>query len=173
LPRIISLGTLLDGAEGPIRFVDYLQGHGPDFLEACRQRGLEGVVSKRCQSLYAGRRTADWLKTKCLREAEFVVGGFVPKGRRGVASLLLGWFDDQARLVYAGSVSVGVLAAPKELAEILAVLARSTRAFARTRQKMDRASRWIEPRLIASVKYLDWTADGLLRQPVLQGLRPL
>jgi bifunctional non-homologous end joining protein LigD len=168
-----ALAEVLRRAQAPICYVDYIQGHGPEFFEACHERGLEGIVSKRCKSRYTGRRTNDWLKTKCLRLGEFVVGGFVPQGRTGVGSLLVGQFDEQSRLLYVGSVSAGVRAVPRDLPAVLQALAQESRSFVRQRgQKIDRASRWVEPRLIASVKYLDWTEDGMLRQPVLQAVRP-
>ena len=113
-----------------------------------------------------------WLKAKCFREAEFVVGGFIPEGRAGVASLLVGQFDDESRLIFAGAVGTAVKAAPRDLPAVLHAIAQKEQVFARTRQKMDRTSRWVEPRLVASVRYLDWTADGLLREPVLRGVRP-
>src|SRR5262249_23331818 len=81
------LAHLLRDSQGPICFVDYIQGHGREFFEVCKQRGLEGIVSKRCTSRYLGRRSDDWRKVKCFREAEFLVCGFVPEGRAGIGSL--------------------------------------------------------------------------------------
>ncbi len=63
-----ALAAVRRGSQGPICYVDYLQGQGREFFEACRERGLEGIVSRR-HSRYAGRRSADWLKVKCFREA--------------------------------------------------------------------------------------------------------
>jgi bifunctional non-homologous end joining protein LigD len=85
----------------------------------------------------------------------------------------VGQFDEQARLMCVGSVSTGVKFLPADLPAVLQALTQESRSFVRQRgQKIDRASRWVEPRLIASVRYLDWTEDGLLRQPILQGVRP-
>jgi bifunctional non-homologous end joining protein LigD len=171
LERKDILAQLLHGSQGPICYVDYIQGHGREFFEVCKQRGLEGIVSKRCHSHYTCRRSDNWRKVKCLREAEFVVGGFVPEGRTGIASLLVGQLDDESRLVYVGSVSAGVRAA-RGLDAVLPAMTQERSGLLRRRShKIDRATRWVAPLLIATVRYLDWTADGLLRQPVLCGLK--
>ena len=94
---------------GVVRFGDHIEGRGGAvFEEACLQR-LEGVVSKRADGTYAGRRTRSWIKTKCGRRQEFVVGGFSePSGaRRGFGALLLGVYDREGALRYAGRVGSG------------------------------------------------------------------
>jgi bifunctional non-homologous end joining protein LigD len=128
-------------------------------------------VSKRCTSRYVGRRSDDWRKVKCFREADFVVGGFVPEGRTGIGSLLVGSLDAESRLVYVGSVSAGVRVAQGLEAVLPLLMQDKSRLVRRRGHKIDRATRWVAPHLIATVRYLDWTADGLLRQPVLCGLR--
>jgi bifunctional non-homologous end joining protein LigD len=47
-----------------IRFNEHMEGDGPTaFAHACKL-GLEGIVSKRKDSVYRSGRSADWLKMK-------------------------------------------------------------------------------------------------------------
>ena len=76
-----------------IRFGDHLTGKGAQvFAIACRH-GLEGIVAKRADSRYVERRTSDWVKIKCLKRQEFVVGGWTEPGgsRSSLGALLLGY----------------------------------------------------------------------------------
>lgn len=71
-----SLQDLLSGSGDPrIQYVDHVVGNGEEFLNHCRDLGLEGIVSKRRQSVYRSGRSGCWLKTKCVRLQPFVVGG--------------------------------------------------------------------------------------------------
>ena len=75
---------------------------------ACRL-GLEGIIAKRKTSTYVSRRSPDWIKLKCAHRQEFVIGGYTdPKGsREGIGSLLLGYYDEDKNLQYAGNVGTG------------------------------------------------------------------
>ena len=89
-------------------YSDHVAGSGPEvFREACGA-GLEGVISKRSDSLYRSGRSKDWLKTKCGKRAEFVIGGYSRSTAkdRAFSSLLLGTFND-GELVFAGKVGTG------------------------------------------------------------------
>ncbi len=93
---------------GPLRFTPHRVGAGEQaYAEACR-RGDEGVIAKRADAGYAGGRSADWLKFKCVRDQEFVIGGYTaPKGSRAeLGALLVGYYDG-GDLVYAGKVGTG------------------------------------------------------------------
>ncbi len=66
------------------------------------------MISKRSDSLYRSGRSKDWLKTKCGKRAEFVIGGYSRSTAkdRAFSSLLLGTFKD-GELVFAGKVGTG------------------------------------------------------------------
>ena len=84
-------------------------GHGDEFFKQACTLGLEGAVCKRADSLYRdGVRTRDWVKVKCTRRQEMVIGGFTdPQGSRsGFGALLLGIYDD-GKLRYSGKVGTG------------------------------------------------------------------
>jgi bifunctional non-homologous end joining protein LigD len=100
--RKATLQDLL-GSRDPVRFCDHVAGRGKAFYESVREAGLEGIVAKRHSSIYRGGLIGDWLKIKCLRTHQFVVGGWIPApgSSRRIAALLLGEFMDGA-LHYVG-----------------------------------------------------------------------
>lgn len=67
---------------------------------------LDGVVCKDVNEPYRSGERAGMIKVKNFRTADCVVGGFrVSADGRGVASLLLGLYDDQKKLNYVGHLS--------------------------------------------------------------------
>ena len=159
---------------GRVRYSDHIEGSGAEVLAAACRNGLEGVVSKRAGDAYAGLRTRSWLKAKCARRQEFVIGGYTePAGARiGLGALLLGTYEDGA-LRFAGRVGTGFdEAALRHLAARLAKLEQARPPFADTpRGAAAREVHWVAPELVAKVSFSEWTADGRLRQPVFRGLR--
>jgi bifunctional non-homologous end joining protein LigD len=159
--------------KGPIRFNPHRRGeHGEElFREACR-KGLEGVIAKRADSPYTGRRSRDWLKLKCHAEQELVIGGFTaPKGSRtDLGALLVGYNEDGA-LRYAGKVGTGFdQATLKELGAQLRELERRESPFAPFKP-IPPSTRWVRPELVAQIGFAEWTRGGRLRQPRFLGLR--
>lgn len=148
--------------------------HRPDELvvAACKM-GLEGVIGKRRDARYVSRRSPDWIKLKCGLRQEFVIGGFTdPKGSRtGIGALLLGTYDEDGVLRYAGNVGSGFNhASLAELARRLDAL-RSDRSPFAPRAVPGRKHHWVEPVLVAEVSFSEWTSAGAVRHPVFQGLR--
>lgn len=175
LQRKELLRALLDGAPagGPLRFAEHLLGEVEAFHEAACAQGLEGVVAKRVDRPYPVGRTKDWLKIKCRRSQEFVIGGYtVPEGaRQGFGALLVGYYDGD-RLVYAGRVGSGY--SDKLLASMRAQLDKLVRddaPFDKPPRLTGLTARWVEPVLVAEVDFAEWTKDNRLRQPSFQGLR--
>ena len=151
---------------------DHLVGHGDAFLAAVAEMGLEGIVAKRLASRYAGRRSPDWIKVKCDRRQEFVVGGYTePQGSRaGFGALHVGLYEGE-KLVYVTKVGTGFDAAGIEgMMRTLAPLARATSPFA-ARSPAGKGHHWVEPRLVCEVRFTEWTRDGGLRHPTFLGLR--
>src|SRR5690606_21659112 len=91
-----------------IRYTDHIVGHGPEFFQQACQLGLEGIISKKMDSLYRGGRGSIWVKSKCSTQEEFLVCGYTrPNGtRKGFGALLLGAWND-GELVYTGRVGTG------------------------------------------------------------------
>jgi bifunctional non-homologous end joining protein LigD len=146
---------------------------GEALNKAALASGLEGVVGKRKDSRYeAGRRSTSWLKVKSTHSEEFVVGGYTKgKGsREPLGALLVGYWDD-GKLRYASHVGSGfdedsLSAVQKKLAP----LERRTCPFAE-KPELHSPTTWVEPRLVAEVRYQNWTDDGYLRAPVFLRLR--
>ena len=135
--------------------------------------GFEGVVAKRVDSRYEpGRRSTAWRKVKHQRRQEFVVGGWVTgEGSRAgrIGALLIGYYDDGA-LRYAGRVGTGFTEAELDrLAGLLAGLATDTSPF--SDRGLPRDARFVEPALVAEVRFTEWTTGGRARQPAYLGLR--
>lgn len=147
----------------------------PDGLTAYRlaqRRGWEGIIAKDDAALYEpGRRSRSWLKVKCRREAEFVIGGFTaPTGQRWhFGALLVGLFDGPA-LRFVGKVGTGF--SRKTLADLSARMrALRTDASPFRPAPRERGVTWVRPKLVAQIAFAEWTAAGRLRQPVFLGLR--
>jgi bifunctional non-homologous end joining protein LigD len=167
----------LDGIEEVAGFDDGLQ-----LLAAARQHGLEGVVAKKRDSIYEpGIRVRTWLKVKTSLSDEFIVVGYtLGTGNRteSLGSLILGTHDANGKLRYAGHVGTGFNAGA--LADVLArlkPLRRPTSPLDEPVPRGDAASRaggaavWVEPTLVAEVKFSERTDDGRLRHPVFLRLR--
>ena len=145
---------------------------GPLLASACRM-GLEGVIGKKLSSTYAGRRSADWIKIKCKNRQEFVVVGYTPGAgsRAEFGALLLGVNDDTGKLRFVGKVGTGF--DQHSLQQIGAALARlpSVDAPFNNVAGIDRTATWVEPTLVAEVRFAAWTANGRLRHAVFHALR--
>ena len=69
---------------GVARYGDHVRGRGAAFLEAAASRGSRASWPSARQSAYVARRSDAWLKIKCQRRQEFVIGGYTdPQGSRG------------------------------------------------------------------------------------------
>ena len=156
----------------PLRTTEQVRGDGAALLaDACRD-GWEGLIAKRAGSRYVSTRSRDWLKLKCTKGQELVIGGFTaPRGSRtDLGALLVGHYED-GELRYAGKVGTGFTRATlHELAERLAPLVRDTSPFA-PEKGLPRAATWVEPELVAQIAFMEWTPDGRLRHPSFLGLR--
>jgi len=156
----------------PVQFSEHIEGNGEQVLNALCSAGHEGVIAKRANSRYVGERTKSWLKIKCLKRQEFVIGGWRPsEKKRTFASLLLGAWDDD-KFVYHGRVGTGF--SEKDAAALQAALdkrARKDSPFVNAPRDIARVARWVEPELVAEIAYTEVTPDGALRHPSFLGLR--
>jgi bifunctional non-homologous end joining protein LigD len=167
------LQELLDFAD-PLRFTEHRVGDGVGFYaEACRL-GWEGLIAKRAGAPYQAGRTKDWLKFKCENNQELVIGGFTdPQGSRtGLGALLLGYYDSDGRLVYAGKVGTGFNQQTLDLLHTeLSSMEQDRSPFEAGDLPRERGVHWTRPGLVAQIGFSEWTTDGRLRHPRFQGLR--
>ena len=146
---------------------------GPEFFAQACAAGLEGIVSKRADRPYISGRGKDWLKIKCLRGEEFVIGGYSRSDVKGkpFSSLLLGTFED-GTLAYSGKVGTGFDAADFErLARKFQPLERARSPFEEVPREERKGAVWLEPKLVAQIAFTERTRDGRLRHPSFKGLR--
>lgn len=145
---------------------------GKSVFNAMCEGGHEGMIAKRVDGRYVGDRTKGWLKIKCTRRQEFVIGGWRPSDNgRGMASLILGTYE-KGQFVYRGRVGTGFSEAMKD--KIMAQLEKrrvAKPAFASVPRDIARKAMWVRPELVAEVAYAEITPDGSLRHASFQGLR--
>jgi len=156
-----------------LRISRQVRGDGQALYDQALERGWEGLIAKRADSLYrSGKRTPDWKKLKIVREQEFVVAGWTdPRHARSYfGALLLGVYAG-GDLVYVGHTGTGFN--EKELARVMALLGplETTECPFKKCPKTNERPHWARPELIAQIKFTEWTADDKLRHPVYLGLR--
>jgi bifunctional non-homologous end joining protein LigD len=155
----------------------YSRGGGADLFAASKEQGLEGIVAKRLDSVYEpGRRSTAWIKVKNASMQEVVIGGWRPgQGSRAgtIGSLLLG-IPGPDGLEYVGQVGTGFTRQMlDDLYRRLRADERKTSPFGGELPARDRKdAHWVRPRLVAEVRFGEWTKDGRLRHPSWRGLRP-
>ena len=158
---------------GAVRLTPVGRGPFAPLLEDACRRGEEGLIAKRIASRYRHGRSTDWLKLKCVRDQELLVGGWTDPsgGRQRFGALLLGYRED-GRLRYAGKVGTGfdtrMLA---RVAEELARRARPECPFAREDRALIPKAHWVEPTLVVQVGFGEWPEGALLRHPRFLGIR--
>lgn len=156
----------------PLRYTPHRVQHGEAAYRAACARGDEGVIAKLADAPYTGRRSPNWLKFKCVRDQEFVIGGYTaPKGSRiGLGALLVGYYDG-GDLVYAGKVGTGFDEATlRSLHNRLSAIEQDSSPFDRGSVR-ETGIHWVRPELVAQVGFTEWTRDGKLRHPRYTGLR--
>jgi bifunctional non-homologous end joining protein LigD len=175
LPKVLNQSGVLMSMELP--------GTPAQVIEAVQSLGLEGVIAKRRTSRYTpGERHTAWVKLKLDKQQEFVIGGYRP-GPNGVDALLVGFYDG-SDLRFAGKIRAGFT--PHVRREVFANLKplqigrcpfvdlpnskTSHWGGGVTPDEMNEM-RWLRPRLVAQVRFVEWTADGHLRHPAFLGLR--
>lgn len=165
--RKALLKTLLEGASSAIQFSDHVEGQGGALFEQAIDRGLEGLVSKRADSIYSGSRSGTWLKIKAPKTGHFVIAGYTASPNAGGigAIAVAEWVGDD--LVYRGKVGTGFDAADMAgLLERLRALEGGDRLEGFPKEVIP-----VKPLLTARIQYAVVTSDGMLRHAVFRGLR--
>ncbi len=156
-----------------VRLSEHMETGGEKLLREACKLGAEGIVSKLGSSLYKSGRSNDWVKTKCLHEQEFIVGGFTlpTNGIHGVGALLLGYYRD-GKLIYAGRTGTGFTQKThKLLRDQLETLRKRDKPFRSVPPDAVKGVIWVAPKLVVQVRFANWTADDLVRQAAFLGVR--
>jgi bifunctional non-homologous end joining protein LigD len=180
------LEKLSGDADDPIRYSGAIGSDAEPLLDEVKRRGLEGLIGKQRNSVYEpGRRSGAWIKLKCVREQEFVIGGYTPPqgARKHFGAILVGYYDKN-KLVFAGKVGTGFTT--KSLSMLYKKLQKEARddcPFVDLPSKqngqwvqgitpsMMKKMHWVNPKFVAQIKFAEWTRDGKLRAPVFLALR--
>lgn len=169
-----TLRSLMKDAPQNLHYSQHVKGKGKESLNAACELGMEGIIGKKADSRYTGRRNGDWIKVKCEQRQDFVIGGFSlsAKKTRGVSSLLLGVYEDH-ELVYVGRAGTGFSQSDlQDLENRFKDLKRVEPPFQfAPKPKANETITWLEPELVAEIKFTEWTKDNLLRQASFKGLR--
>lgn len=174
--RRAILKALIEPIDDPVlRYSQDFDFHADDLLKSACDMALEGIIGKRIDSTYVSGRSASWIKLKCRRRQEFVIGGYSePSGSRGqFGALLLGVYDTHGKLQYAGRVGSGfdhatLVAVKKELDK------REVKRmpFASEPQERSRTPvHWVKPELVAECNFAEWTKERIVRQASFVSLR--
>jgi bifunctional non-homologous end joining protein LigD len=174
IDRKKTLEDLMQDVPKNLYYSRHVIGKGKESFRAACEAGLEGIIGKKADSVYSQSRNGSWIKLKCAKRQEFVIGGytFSDKKARGISSLLLGVYEDR-KFVYAGRAGTGLSETDvKDLLDKFAGIKRKEPPFqiapkARSHEKIT----WLEPELVAEIQFFQWTKKNLLRQASFKGLR--
>ena len=155
-----------------IKLSEHIEADGERFFKEIEKFHLEGMMAKRAASTYVQKRSADWLKVKTVQRSEVVIGGYTqPRGGRSHFGALVVGLYREGKLHYVAHVGGGF--SDRRLAQVFALLQPLKTgkspfvAVPRTNEPVQ----WLKPKLVAEVKFSEWTADSHLRHPIFLGLR--
>lgn len=168
------LEDLMENAPGNLYYSRHVRGNGQACFAAACESGMEGIIGKKCGSKYSGTRNGDWIKLKCDKRQEFIIGGYTVSSKKagGISSLLLGVYEGND-LMYVGRAGTGIdNSSEKELLTRFTSLVRDTPPFRDApKPRTDEKITWLEPKLAAEIKFTEWTEDNRLRHASFKGLR--
>ncbi|MBP1858990.1 DNA ligase D [Rhizobium herbae] len=175
IERKKALKSLLDtlGPSRAVQYSEHVRGNGEKVFQAMCNASQEGIIAKRADAPYREGRVGSWLKIKCTRRQEFVIGGYSPSDKRGraFASLLVGAYEGD-KFVYQGRVGTGFDEdTMADLATRFAKLKRKTSPFEAVPKDIARDAVWLTPGLVVEVDFAEFTDDGHIRHGAFQGLR--
>lgn len=168
-----KLKNIIPNNHSVIRFTEDVKKDAEGFYKLACLHNLEGIISKDSSAPYFKGRSQLWLKSKCTKRQELIIGGFTTgKGSRGaeLGALLLG-VNEKNKFRYVGKVGTGFNQQMlKKLKSKVEKLERKKSAFDINIPK-GKNIHWIKPELVAEVSFTEWTREGSLRHPVFLGLR--
>ncbi len=156
-----------------LTYTEHKVGNGiAYFKDACKMH-WEGLIAKKADGIYVGKRSTSWLKFKCIMKQELVIGGYTDprKSRTDFGALLVGYYDKEMRLKFAGKVGTGYTE------QILRILGKRLRELEISKcpfsnyDESQAGVHWVKPILVAEFQFAEWTSDNKLRVGRYKGLR--
>lgn len=134
------------------------------------KRHAEGVVAKKESGRYEiGRRSKSWMKIKAFNTLEAVIVGYTSEKKPVSALALAAFANDELRFI--GKVGTGMgdkdVMMLRDLLEPIRIDAPTCECPASYRE-----IRWVEPKYVCEVRYLEFGNQGMLRNPSFLRLRP-
>src|SRR6266581_1547030 len=165
LERIVRPATF-------VKVSDHIEAEGEHFFKHVEKFQLEGMIAKRAASPYFPRRSSDWLKVKTVQRSEVVIGGYTqPRASRSYfGALVVGLYRD-AKLYYVAHSGGGFN--QRTLAQVYKMKQpqKTEESTIVDKPKTNEPVQWVKPKLVAEVKFSEWTADMHMRHPIFLGLR--
>lgn len=172
--RKAILEDLLANAPDNLYYSRHVQGNGQQSFDVACEMGMEGIIGKKADAIYSGSRNGHWIKLKCERRQAFVIGGYTltDKKKSGISSLLLGAYDGE-ELIYTGRAGTGMSRADMAMLEAnFEPIIRQESPFKQApKPRANEKLTWLEPELVADIKFAEMTNEGLLRQASFKGLK--
>ena len=159
--------------ESPIRYTQHRNEKGKEYFKIACQNDWEGLIAKNGTSKYTHSRSNNWLKFKCTKGQELVIGGFTePEGERvGFGALLAGYYENN-QLYYAGKVGTGFdNAFLKQWREKFNAIETENSPFKNFDKNEKAKIHWIEPKYVGEFGFTEWTRSNKLRHPRFLGIR--
>ncbi len=153
-------------------YTGHKTGDGLTFFKKACALDWEGLIAKKADSPYVGKRSTYWLKFKCIMQQELVIGGYTEprKSRTDFGALLVGYYKE-GKLYFAGKVGTGFNQ------DTLKMLGKKMRALHAKKTHFvdydgpEAGVHWIKPVLVAEFEFAQWTNKGKLRVGRYKGLR--
>lgn len=170
LERKEKLKQLLVNSPKNLIYGDYVIGKGQQCFNFAKKQNLEGIVAKQIKSTYNGKRDNTWLKIKCYKRQEFVIGGYTTTQKnKQLSAILVGYYKSK-KLIYAGKVGTGFsINLKKELSNKFKKLITEKNRF--NSSNTPKNAIWLMPSLVAEIQFAELTKENILRQPSFIGLR--
>jgi ATP-dependent DNA ligase len=165
-------------AGGRIALSDAVPAEGEALFDAAREMGIDAVIAKRKDSPYLpGGRVPSWLLVQDVPRQDVVVLGFMPgSGGEAFETLLLGVYNgaaaDPSRPSYVGAVGGGFDRGTERLLAAALPGLRSGAVPPLRHERVPPEAVWVRPELVVSVKFSEWTNEGMLRFPIFVGMHP-
>lgn len=157
---------------------DHWMGKGSEVLASACKLNLEGIVSKNSHAIYESGRGKNWIKSKCSKLQEFVIGGYtLQNNNKSLGALLMGAYNAQGEFQYIGRVGTGFNSAEStKLLEKLKKVKSEKSHFdikspTPTAHDKRRSMSFTKPSLVAQIEFGAWTDEKILRHAAYKGLR--